>query len=426
MELRKYIPKITFTRSTTQNPTSNPLVAGVMSYNTFSSYSSSTSMKLSTVYRCVNLLSDSVASLPLYPYLYKDNWKYIDETTSLYNVLNIQPNAFMSAYTFKKMLVTQMLLNGNAYILIHRDKKASVYQLTLLNSNSIQVTFNATNTDFTYVDTVANKTYDKSEIIHILNYTTDGFRGLSTISYACDVLELGSSIQTHTNNFFKGGSNMSGILSPEVGTTLNEGSAKKLKEKIKASTDIYAGQSNGIVVLDGGFKYTPISVSAKDSQMIESKSLNEVDICKFFGVPPSLAFSNGSAKFGTAEQEQIGFLNNSLTALLEKIESEMFRKIYLPSEYSTHELKFDVENLFRSDATTKAAYFTQLYNLGALSTNEIREKINSKYPVTGGNRHFVQVNLQPIDKLYADNKGNTPAIDKKVRVKKTNNKENGE
>jgi HK97 family phage portal protein len=200
---------------------------------------------------------------------------------------------------------------------------------------------------------------------------------------------------------------MSGILSPEIGTTINSASAEQLKAKFKKSTDIYEGHSNGIVVLDSGFKYTPISVSARDSQLIESKSLNEVDICKFFGVPPSLAFSNGSAKFGTAEQEQISFLNNSLTALLEKIESEMFRKIYLPSEYNTHELKFDVDNLFRSDATTKAAYFTQLYNLGALSTNEIREKINSKYPVKGGNQHFIQVNLQPIDNLYV-NKGETP------------------
>lgn len=401
------------------------IISSIIPFNTYSGYSSSSNLKLSTVYRCVNLLSDSVASLPLNPYIYKDNWKYIDEVSPLYNTLNVQPNPLMSAYTFKKLIVTNMLLTGNARILIHRNTRAEVDNLTIIPSNRIQLTYTKNSTDYEYLDTLTGKTYDKSEIIDIINYTTDGVTGLSTISYAAETLELGTSIQTHSNNFFKGGSNMSGIISPEQGTILNEVIAEKLKNKIKASTDIYQGQSNGIVVLEGAFKYTPISVSAKDAQLIESKTLNELDICRFFGVPPTLAFSSTAAKYSTAEQEQISFLNNSLTALLEKIESEMFRKIYLPSEYNNHELRFDVDNLFRSDLASRATYFTQLYNLGALSTNEIREKTNAKYPVTGGNRHFIQVNLQPIDTLFADIKA-TPAIDKKVRTKtKNNSKENG-
>lgn len=380
-------------------------------FTTYTNYNTSNSMKLSTVYRCVNLLSDSVASLPIFPYYFNQNWKYIDENSTLYNLLNVQPNPFQSSYEFKKQIVVHLLLSGSAYVKINRDKNANVTSLVLQNPNAILLQYNKDNTDIQYLDTITGSVIDRIDMVHILNQTIDGIRGLSTISYAANTLGFANNIDTNARNFFSNGSNVNGIISPEVGVQINDKIAQDIKNKFIAATNVDA-TSGGLVVLGGQFKYTPISISPKDAQLIESKKLTELDIARFFSVPPSLIFADGSTKFATAEQEQINFLNSSLTALLEKIESELFRKLYLPAEWNTHELKFDLTNLFRADATTQAAYYTQLYNLGALSTNEIREKINAKYPVTGGNQHFVQVNLQPIDNLYANQK---PAIDNKVK-----------
>ncbi len=402
--------------SNDQSTRSN-ILTNILNYIPFVGYSSfqvSDSMKLSTVYRCVNLLSDSVASLPLYPYYFKQNWKYVDEKSTLYNLLNVQPNPFMSSYMFRKQIVQHLLLQGNAYIKITRDSKANIQSLILLNPYSVIIEYNKNNTDIQYVDTITGQSYDRTDVVHIINHTVDGIRGISTISYAANTLGFASNIDMQQSNFFKNGSNLSGLLTPKQGVSISDNTASKIKSKFISSTNISEG--SGLVVLDGQFDYTPISISAKDSQLIESKQLTELDIARFFGVPQSLLFSNNSQKFATAEQEQISFLNNSLTALLEKIESEMFRKLYLPSEWNDHELKFDVDNLFRADATTKATYFTQLFNIGALSTNEIREKINAHYPAPGGNQHFIQVNLQPIDNLYV-NKGKDvpPPIDNQVK-----------
>jgi phage portal protein BeeE len=98
----------------------NPILGTLNLYNS-NNYSESKALKLSTVYRAVNVISDSVAILNLDNYLYKDNWKYKEQNT-LHFLLNIQPNSLMSAYTFKKLMVQNILLKGNAYILIKRDK----------------------------------------------------------------------------------------------------------------------------------------------------------------------------------------------------------------------------------------------------------------------------------------------------------------
>lgn len=361
----------------------------------YSSYTQAKSMKLATVNRCVNLISDSIASLPINPYKYNsiEGWKYVDYQSNLYNLLNVQPNAFTSAYMFKKLAVVNILTKGSAYILISRNKKGDVTALDLLVNDF--VTLVQDKQDIKYRYSLTNATYDKSQIIHILNYTSDGITGLSVIAQASEVLGLAHQAEAHAKNFFSGA--MSGILRPLAGTNIDGKKALAAKETISN----LSAMSNGIIVLDSSLEYQKVNLNSKEMQLIESRQFSISQIASFFGVPPSLAFSE-TGKFSTAEQQQLDYLNNCLSPLIEKIESEMFRKLFLPSEWNLSDLKFDVENLLRLDAASKASYYSTLFNVGALTTNEIREKINANTPMKGGNRSFIQVNLQPLDNLISE------------------------
>lgn len=380
----------------------NPIL-GTMRFSG-NSYTSSKALKLSTVFRCVNLLSDSIASLPLNPYSYKDNWKSIDYEGSLYNLLNVQPNNFMSQFTFKKLVVVDMLLKGNSFVLIERNKLGKVISLTRLQPDQVRIEIGKTDVKYHY----NGKVYDKTQMIHLINYTNDGISGISTLDYAATSLGIAFSNEEHTSSFWKSGGNMTGILRPIAGGSMNQNQQTKAKEALinQLNSDL-GGTSGSIVVLGDGLEYQSISVNPKDSQLLESRQFNVIDICRFFNVPPSLAFSE-TGKFSTAEQQSLDFLNNSLTPLMEKIENEFFRKLYLPSEWNQSELKFDVENLMRLDAITKADYYGKMFQVGGLTTNEIREKTNAAYPVKGGNRAFIQVNVQPTDALISEQKEINP------------------
>jgi len=394
----------------------NP-VLGVLHLIKNSEYNPDTATKLSTVYRCVNLLSDSIASLPLLPYRYKENWKYVDYESNLYLLLNIEPNPFSSPFIFKKLMVLHLLLKGSAYILIERAKMGTITSLTLLDPDLMVV--QVVGGDIKYFYSLNGATYDRSQIIHLLNYTTDGLTGKSTILYAAESLGIARASERHAKNFWKSGGSMSGILSPKEGGGMTKEQGRKAKESLVAqlNSDI-GGESSSIVVLGDGLEYQPISINPKDSQLLESRQFNVIEICRFFNVPPALAYSE-TGKFSTAEQQSIDFLNNSLTPLIEKIESEMYRKLFLRSEWPFTELKFDVENIMRLDATTRADYYTKLHQVGGFTTNEIREKLNSAFPVKGGNRAFIAVNLQPTDALISEQEKVNPDAPIDKQVKKT-------
>lgn len=384
----------------------NPIL-GTFSFNSFSKFNSNKALKLSVVNRCINLISDSIAALPLLPYVYKNNWKIVDEENSINNLLNLQPNNFSSAFTFKKQMIENMLLKGNSYILIERENNGDVISLKLLNSDYIQIQVNGAlvsdvlditdeNFDLKYFNLLSGKIYDKSQIIHLINYTSNGIAGISTLAYAADALGLAHYTNEHSSNFFKGGANLAGILKPVAGMNLLKGQGIKAKQDfINALNPSLGGTSGGVVVLDSGLEYQSITVNPKDSQMIENKAFSVLEICRYFGVPPSLAFSETS-KYSTAEQQALDFMNNCLLPILEKTENEFRRKLYLKSEWNYNDLKFDVENLIRLDATTKIDVMTKRIANGLLTVNEGRENYNCKFPVSGGNEAFISTNLQSL------------------------------
>ena len=231
----------------------------------------------------------------------------------------------MAAFTFKKMIIVSMLLKGNAYIAITRDTRTGeVTALTLLNSDS--VTLETTKDDIKYKDSLSGNVYDKSQIIHLMNYGSSFYKGESTISYMANALSISNNLENYFNSLTGSGMMVTGILKPIVGNSITP--EKALRAKQSFSTAVNSVEANSVIVLDAGFDYQQISISPKDANYLESSKLNSNTICKFFGVPPSLIYDE-VGKYSTAEQSQIDYLNNTLTPIIEKIESEFFRKIYL-------------------------------------------------------------------------------------------------
>lgn len=314
----------------------------------------------------------------------------------------------MAAFTFKKMMVVSMLLKGNAYIAITRDARTDeVIGLTLLNADTVLI--ETTADDIKYRDTFTGNVYDKSQVIHLMNYGNSYFKGQSTVSYMANSLAIGNNLENYLLSLTRSGMMVTGILKPTNGAGIT--AEKAVKAKTSFNTAINSVEANSVIVLDAGFDFQQISISPKDAKYLESSKLNSNTICKFFGVPPSMIYDE-VGKYSTAEQSQIDYLNNTLTPIIEKIESEFFRKIYLQTDWNARELKFDTTNLMRLDAVTQATYFNTLFGMGALTVNEVREKINAAYPAKDGNKHFISTNLQELGNLIVNQ---TVPIDNKLK-----------
>ncbi|MCS2304854.1 phage portal protein [Bacteroides ovatus] len=191
-------------------------------YNSATTYSESKAMLLSAVYRCVDVISDSVAQLPLEPYYVDDEGfktKFTKHPT--YWLLNREPNDQMSRFTFIKTLVTSVLLTGNGYALINRDEKGDAKELIFLKNQIQYQSLLKTVRRCTNI-TGMNQLVEAINMIHILNFSYDGITGISTLKHARNTLGLTADSEAHAEGFFKGGANLAGIIKVESSLTAQQ------------------------------------------------------------------------------------------------------------------------------------------------------------------------------------------------------------
>lgn len=365
-------------------------------YNTNSSYRTDKSMLLSTVYRCVDVIGDSVAQLPLEPYkIDKDGYKrkYLEHPT--YYLLNKEPNSQMSRFTFMKTLITSVLLNGNGYALIERDAKGDAVSLKLIPSELVTISkVDPLKNKIMYNVTGIKQLVEPVNMIHILNFSYDGITGISTLQHARNTLGLATDSEAHAEGFFKGGANLAGII--KVQSSLTPKQQLDIKESWQSTFSPMTGTPNGVAVLQGNMDFQPITVSPSDAQLLETRQFNVIDICRFFGVSPVKAFDLSKSSYSTVEATQLAFLTDTLSPLLEKIELEFERKLYKPSEKNSIDVRFDTSVLLRADKASLATYYQTLFNIGVVSPNEIRKQLDLE-PLENGDKSFVQVNVMTLD-----------------------------
>ncbi len=370
-------------------------------YNTASSYANNKAMLLSAVYRCVEVISDSIAQLPCEPYrIDSDGCKIKFTKHPTYNLLNREPNQNMSKFTFMKTMIVSMLLTGNAYALIERDERGNAKALYYIPTELVTILKPQTITDtISYSITGMKNVVEDCNMIHILNFTSDGYEGISTLAYARKTLGLAMDAEANAEGFFKGGANVAGILK------FNSPLATKQKESLKSSWNSAfngsTGTPNGIAVLDADLDFQSVTVNPSDAQLLETRQFNVVDICRFFGVSPVKAFDLSKSSYNTIEQMQLAFLTDTLQPLLEKIECEFQRKLYKPSEKDNITVRFSTAPLLRADKQSQANYYNTLFQMGVMTINEIRRELDLPH-LENGDTSFVQVNVQTLKNATQD------------------------
>lgn len=376
-------------------------------YNGANSYSTSRAMLLSAVYRCVEVISDSVAQLPLEPYrIDSEGYKVKFTSHPSYRLLNSEPNQRMSRFTFIKTLIVSTLLRGNGYAYIERDTEGNAVALHYIPAELVTIIRPKTLKDsVAYSITGIGNVVESCNMIHILNFSYDGIEGISTLNHAKHTLGLASDSEAHASGFFKGGANLAGILTVQSALTAKQ--KQDLKSSWQSAFSPSTGQPNGVAVLEGNMSFAPITVNPADAQLLETRQFNVVDICRFFGVSPVKAFDLSKSSYSTVEATNLSFLTDTLSPLIEKIELEFERKLYKPSEKETIDVRFDTARLLRADKQSLANYYNSLFNIGVVSANDIRKELDMQ-AIEGGDTYFVQCNLSNIQtaakNLPTDNK----------------------
>jgi HK97 family phage portal protein len=358
------------------------------------------SLQLDTVWACVRLKAQTIATLPLD--LFRIDGESSAKATEhdLYPILHDQPNQDMTAVEFWEAMGACEQLWGNAYAQKAYASNGKLIALYPMRPDRIEVRREPDGSiTYAYDFDGRRELMTEDEVFHIRGFSLDGMLGISPIAQARNNLGTARAAEKAAGALFRNGMRPSGILKAPTYLTGPQ------RDDAKAMVQAYSGalSTGKVPLLEGGWDYQALTMPPEDAQLLETRSFAIEQICRWFGVPPVMVgHMEKSTAWGTGlEQMGLWFLTFSLRSDLKRIEQSIARQLLRPQERKKYFAKFNVEGLLRADSSARASYYSTMVQNGIMTRNEVR-KLENMPSVDGGDDLTVQSNLAPLERLGED------------------------
>lgn len=350
-------------------------------------------LQISAVFACVELLAQTISTLPLH--VYRDDLegtRLQAKGSNLWFLLHDHPNAWMTPSEFLSAMVVNRLLRGNAYAQIARDATGEPIALIPLSADQMEVAVVEGGEVYTYYQDGKISVLAPENVIHWKGLG-NGYVGLSKLDYMRASTSEAVDAQDNATKLYGKQSKPSGILWTD--SALDDKQILALKKRFSGMS---SSSSTGLYIVDRGLKYTQMSLSPADAQLLETRKFTVEEICRWFGVPGVLVGASGQTTWGSGiEQIVEGFHKFTVAPLCKQLEQALARRLVPVHDASTI-IEFKYEGFLRTTPEKRADYYSRMAQNGAMTRNEIR-KLENLPPVEGGDSLTVQSNLVPVDKL---------------------------
>lgn len=340
-----------------------------------------TAMRVAAVYACVEKIS-VIAGLPKHIYeRTKTGSERIDH--DYWPLINTQPSENWTAASMWELEIQSMLLRGDGVAeLIRHHRTAKVQEIIPYTAENVAI-FRHTNgkTLYRLTDpfTRKQKEVDAYNVLHFPGFGYNGIHGMSVIQYAAHSgIGIALSADQYSAEFFANSARPDYLLTTDgvLNVQQQEQTRRVLEER-------HTGIGNRFkpLILQGGLKIMPISMTSEDAQLLQTREFEVVNICIAFGVPPQL-IGVKDATSGWAgsslEQLNLGFYKYCLKNHGIRLEQELNRKLF--RQTPNYFIKINWDAFLEGDSKTQAEYFSKALGgpgtQGFMSVNEVRQLKN--------------------------------------------------
>ena len=330
------------------------------------SITESTALEVTALMACVSLIADSVASLPM------RGIRHVGDRTEPVQIPKwIDSSTEHTQYELIHMIVTSLALHGNAYIYVDRDVNTNApIMLTPLHPTNVQV--NIVNRQRYY--TTNGIVIDLNNMLHLRWWTPpQSAVGLSPIEMQRNTIGLALAQARFVNQWYSEGATPSSVLEVDGDMTMDQ--AKVLQATWESSHR----RKRRPAVLTNGMKWKPITSSAQDMELAESREQTINDIARIFRVPNYMIGARGDSQtYQNNESAGMHFVTYTLLPWLVRIERALSGLMVAPRE-----IKFDTSAFLRANTTERIRAYQSAIMSGILTPNEARER-EGQEPYPGG------------------------------------------
>ena len=328
-------------------------------------------------FSAVSLISDTISTLPVDSYIrvdgerrpYRPKPSWVD-----------QPDVDTTRQAHYGAVVASLLVHGNSYTRVFRDRNGEVVNLVVLDPTTVEVKRSAIGRKIFIVEG-ENKPLTSDEVRHIIDLAEPGsLVGISRVSKLKDALGVATALQAYAARFFGQGSTTSGII--EFPGPLNAEQAKNLVDGFDSRHRGWRkGHKTG--VLSGGATYKSTTVANDQAQFLDSRRFAVEEMARAFNIPLHMMGIPDTASYASVEQNNLQFVSHTLRPILEKIEWSYSQ--LLPNQAF---IKFNFNALLRGDMQSRATAYSIMGQSGYYSVNDVR-RLEDLSPVQGGDQYRV-------------------------------------
>lgn len=361
-----------------------------------------TAMNYSAAWAATRLLCATGSCLPFN--LKQVTGKQRTDTASghpVHRILHHQFNPEMGSMMARAYGINMQVNWGNFYAEIVRERgsRGPVKELWPIHSSRMELTRFESDGRLGYRvrnDDGSTDDFEARDIFHVPSMiTTNGITGKGVIQNARESLAAGLATERHGAAFFGNGAT--------PGVIIKGGKFKSPEERAEYRrqwTEVHGGaeRAHKPTLLPEGADVSFMEFNARDSQFLELREHNVNEFARWYGVPPHMIYDLRRATYTNIEAQGIEFVVYSLVPWLKLWEEEVWRKLLTPEEQDSYFAKHSVEGLLRGDSQARAAFYKQLFEIAALSVNDILELEDRNGIGPDGDKRFVPLNMTTIEK----------------------------
>lgn len=325
-------------------------------------------LTLPAVSGAVDFIANAVASMPVKLYKYKDGNVEEVEKDDRVKFLNGDTGDTLDAFQMKKAMVEDYLMGKGGYCYIQKNRN-DVTGLFYVESKYITImkTYEPIHKTYQiYVNGYDDKGNQKQagvfkpyEFIKLLRNTKDGASGEGLTVEISKTLETAYETLLYQLGMVKSGGNKKGFLKSQ--RKLGQDEINVLKN---AWRNMYANNSENVVVLNNGLEFQEASQTSVEMQMNESKKTFTDEINNLFHINPQ-SFED-TFKF-------------AIYPIVKAFETALNRDLLLENEKKNHFFEFDVKEIIRASIKERYESYKLAKETGFLTINEIRRYENLNY-----------------------------------------------
>ena len=311
-------------------------------------------LTLPAVSGAVDLISSTIASMPVKLYKYKQGKVEEQDKDPRVTMLNTDTGDTLNAYQLKKALVEDYLLGKGGYCYIERERN-EVVALKYIPEGFISIYRDPNPLDKWFTIFCYDTEFYPHDFIKLLRNTKDGASGVGLCTEVSKALEIAYNMLKYQLMLVKGGGNKKGFIKSQ--RKLGQEEIDLLKA---AWQSLYANDQSNVAVLNNGLEFQEASNTSVEMQLNESKKTLQDEINNIFHI----------------QGDYYETFKTAIYPIVKAFETELNRVLLLEKEKNKYFFEFDVKEIVKANIKERYEAYKIAKEIGLKTLNELRRDEN--------------------------------------------------